>query len=79
MPIARGQQESASWIDSEVPADGVCGSLYNSNRQLTGILFYVPRLSFIKVEAPALEVPLRHFCALLQGKALAVGHVCAPL
>jgi signal transduction histidine kinase len=58
VPIAHGQQEIASWIDSEVLVEGVCGSLYNSNRQLTGILFYVPRLSFIKVEAPALEVPL---------------------
>jgi len=57
VPIAR-EQDFSSWVDSEVRIEGVCGSLYNTNRQLTGILFYVPRLSFIKVEAPASEVPL---------------------
>jgi len=36
----------------------VFGSLYNADRQLTGILFYVPRLRFVKVEAPAKEVPV---------------------
>lgn len=61
VPIAHDQDSSSwvdRWVDSEVLIDGVCGSLYNANRQLTGILFYVPRLSFIKVEAPATEVPL---------------------
>jgi len=62
VPIAHEQiahdQDLSSWVDSEVLIEGVCGSLYNTNRQLTGILFYVPRLSFIKVEAPATEVPL---------------------
>ncbi len=58
VPTDRGSQDVSSWIDTEVLVEGVCGSLYNSNRQLTGILFYVPRLSFIKVEAPASEVPL---------------------
>ncbi len=65
VPIAHDQDLSPSvdkrvdkWVDSEVLIEGVCGSLYNANRQLTGILFYVPRLSFIKVEAPATEVPL---------------------
>ncbi len=57
VPIAH-EQDFSSWVDSEVLIEGVCGSLYNTNRQLTGILFYVPRLSFIKVEAPASEVPL---------------------
>jgi signal transduction histidine kinase len=57
VPIAR-DQDFSSWVDSEVLIEGVCGSLYNTNRQLTGILFYVPRLSFIRVEAPATEVPL---------------------
>jgi signal transduction histidine kinase len=52
------EQDFSSWVDSEVLIEGVCGSLYNTNRQLTGILFYVPRLSFIRVEAPATEVPL---------------------
>jgi signal transduction histidine kinase len=52
------EEDFSSWVDSEVLIEGVCGSLYNANRQLTGILFYVPRLSFIRVEAPAREVPL---------------------
>jgi len=52
------EQDFSSWVDSEVLIEGVCGSLYNTNRQLTGILFYVPRLSFIRVEAPATEIPL---------------------
>jgi signal transduction histidine kinase len=57
VPIPR-EPDLSSWVDSEVLIEGVCGSLYNANRQLTGILFYVPRLTFIKVEAPATEVPL---------------------
>jgi signal transduction histidine kinase len=57
VPIAH-EQDFSSWVDSEVLIEGVCGSLYNTNRQLTGILFYVPRLSFIQVEAAATEVPL---------------------
>ncbi len=57
VPISR-EQDLSSWVDSNVLVEGVCGSLYNQNRQLTGILFYVPRLSFIKVEAPAREASL---------------------
>jgi signal transduction histidine kinase len=57
VPISH-EQDLSSWVDSEVLIEGVCGSLYNTNRQLTGILFYVPRLSFIKVEAPAKEASL---------------------
>jgi signal transduction histidine kinase len=52
------EQKFSSWVDSEILIEGVCGSLYNADRQLTGILFYVPRLSFIKIEAPAKEVPV---------------------
>jgi signal transduction histidine kinase/pimeloyl-ACP methyl ester carboxylesterase len=52
------EQDFSSWVDSEVLIEGVCGSLYNADRQLTGILFYVPRLSFIRVEAPAKEIPV---------------------
>jgi signal transduction histidine kinase len=55
VPIS-GEEDFSSWVDSEVLIEGVCGSLYNANRQLTGILFYVPRLSFIKVEAGAATV-----------------------
>ncbi|HZR64644.1 MAG TPA: sensor histidine kinase [Terriglobales bacterium] len=57
VPIQR-EQNFSSWVDSEVLIEGVCGSLYNANRQLTGILFYVPRLSFIKVESTAAEASL---------------------
>jgi signal transduction histidine kinase len=51
-------QDFSSWIDREILIEGVCGSLYNINRQLTGILFYVPRLEFITLETRAPEVPL---------------------
>jgi signal transduction histidine kinase len=57
VPIDR-EQKFSSWVDSEILIEGVCGSLYNADRQLTGVLFYVPRLSFIKIEAPAKEVPV---------------------
>jgi signal transduction histidine kinase len=63
VPIPR-EQDFSSWVDSEVLIEGVCGSLFNRDRQLSGVLFYVPRLSFIKVETPAREkVP---FSALLR-------------
>lgn len=52
------EQNFSSWVDGEVLIEGVCGSLYNTDRQLTGILFYVPRLSFIRIEAPAKEFPV---------------------
>jgi signal transduction histidine kinase len=57
------EQDFSSWIDSEVLIEGVCGSLFTSQRQLSGILLYVPRLSFIRIEAPSTEVP---FSALLR-------------
>jgi len=57
VPISH-EQDVSSWVGREVLIEGVCGSMYNANRQLTGILFYVPRLSFIKVEAPASEASL---------------------
>lgn len=56
VPIPR-EQDFSSWVDREVVIEGVCGSLSNAERQLVGILFNVPRLSFIKVEAPPNEVP----------------------
>ena len=57
------EQDFSSWINREVLIEGVCGSLFTSQRQLSGVLFYVPRLSFIKLEEPANEVP---FSALLR-------------
>jgi signal transduction histidine kinase len=49
------EQDFSSWIDSEVLLEGVCGSLFNRGRQLIGVLLYVPRLNFIKVETPATD------------------------
>jgi len=57
IPIAH-DQDFSSWIDSEVLIEGVCGSLFNNQRQLIGVLFYVPDLRLIKVEAQAKEVPV---------------------
>lgn len=52
------EQDFSSWIDSEVLLEGVCGSLFNAQRQLTAVLLYVPRLSFITVEAHSSAVAL---------------------
>jgi len=68
VPITR-EQDFSPWVDSEVLIEGVCGSLYNASRQLTGILFYVPRLRFIKVEASATEVPLSALLRFSPGEA----------
>jgi signal transduction histidine kinase len=57
VPIA-DEQDFSAWIDSEVLLEGVCGSLFNAQRQLTAVLLYVPRLNFVTVEAHAREVPL---------------------
>jgi signal transduction histidine kinase len=57
VPIAR-EQDFSSWIDSEVAVEGVCGSLFNNQRQLIGVLFYVPDLQFIKVETQEKDVPI---------------------
>jgi signal transduction histidine kinase len=62
VPIQQ-EQDFSGWIDREVLVEGVCGSLFTSQRQLSGVLFYVPRLSFIKLESPADEVP---FATLLR-------------
>ncbi|MBS1850281.1 MAG: hypothetical protein JST79_05170 [Acidobacteria bacterium] len=51
------------WVDTQVAIEGVCGSLFNADRQLIGILFYVPRLRFIRLEKTAAAVP---FSALLR-------------
>ena len=57
------EQDFSSWVNSEVLIEGVCGSLFTAQRQLSGVLFYVPRLSFIRVETSTREVP---FPALLR-------------
>ncbi len=50
-------QDFSSWVDSEVLIEGVCGSLFNNQRQLIRVLFYVPDIQFIKVEMQAKKVP----------------------
>jgi signal transduction histidine kinase len=57
VPVTSGMDFS-SWIDKEVLIEGACGSLFNNEHQLAGLLFYVPELSFIQVfESPAKIVP----------------------
>src|SRR5215813_550336 len=62
IPIEKAQDFS-SWINREVVIEGVCGSLFTAQRQLSGVMFYVPRLNFIKLESTAKELPVS---ALLQ-------------
>src|SRR5712671_2773665 len=69
VPISR-EQDLSSWVDSEVLIEGVCGSLYNTNRQLTGILLYVPRLSFMRIEAPARETSLSDLLRFSAGQGI---------
>jgi signal transduction histidine kinase len=66
--LIASEQDFSSWVDREVLIEGVCGSLYNNNRQLTGILFYVPRLSLVKVEAPAPEVSVSNLLRFSSGE-----------
>jgi signal transduction histidine kinase len=51
------ERNFSRWIDSEVLLEGVCGSLFNAQRQLSGVLLYVPRLYLVRLEAPAKEIP----------------------
>jgi signal transduction histidine kinase len=62
IPISH-EQDFSSWVDSEVLIEGVCGSLFNTHRQLIRVLFYVPDLRFIRVEMQAKAVP---FSALMR-------------
>lgn len=57
VPIPQ-EQDFSSWVDDEVSLEGVCGSVFNAQRQLTAVLLYVPRLSLVTVEAHARDVPL---------------------
>lgn len=57
VPISH-EQDFSSWIDAEVAVEGVCGSLFNNQRQLIGVLFYVPDLRFIRVETQERNVPI---------------------
>jgi signal transduction histidine kinase len=48
--------DASAWVDRQVVIEGVCGTLFNFNRQLVGVLLYVPRLRFIQEAQPAREV-----------------------
>lgn len=67
VPI-EGEQDFSSWIDTEVLLEGVCGSLFNGQRQLTSIMLYVPRLSFITVQMPAPAVPVSSLLTFVPGQ-----------
>jgi len=64
------EQDFSSWIDSEVLLEGVCGSLFNAQRQFTAVLLYVPRLSFVTVQSRAREVPLSSLLTFSPGEGL---------
>jgi signal transduction histidine kinase len=67
VPISE-EQNFSSWIDAEVLLEGVCGSLFNAQRQFTAVLLYVPRLSFITVEAHARVVSLSSLLTFAPGE-----------
>ena len=67
VPI-QNEQDFSSWIGSEVLLEGVCGSLFNAQRQLTALLLYVPRLNLVTVEAPARAVPLSSLLTFTPGQ-----------
>jgi signal transduction histidine kinase len=43
----------AAWIGQEALFSGVCGSLFNQERQFTGVLLYVPSIDFVSIESRA--------------------------
>lgn len=61
------EQDFSPWIDSEVLLEGVCGSLFNAQRQLSAVLLYVPRLSLVTVESHALPVPISSLLTFAPG------------
>lgn len=63
VPVFSSEPDTSSWIGSEVSVEGVCGSLSNASYQFVGLIFYVPRLRFIKVVGRVKEAP---FAALLR-------------
>lgn len=51
-------QNYASMVDSTIRITGVCGTIFNNQRQLLGVLFYVPRMQFIEVLSSASRIPI---------------------
>lgn len=66
VPIS-AEQDFSPWVDSEVLLEGVCGSLFNAQRQLSAVLLYVPRLSLVTVESHALPVPISSLLTFAPG------------
>ena len=64
------EQDFSNWIDTEVLLEGVCGSLFNAQRQLTAIMLYVPRLSFITAEMQAPAVPVSSLLTFAPGEGM---------
>ncbi len=58
VPLPSPNYDPTPLVDSSIRLEGVCGAIFNDRRQLTGVLFYVPRMSFITVEAPAPPLPI---------------------
>ncbi len=58
VPLPANGSVPENWVDSSVQVEGVCGSIFNDRRQLLGILFYVPRLQFLHMEAPGPALPI---------------------
>jgi signal transduction histidine kinase len=64
------EQDFSNWIDTEVLLEGVCGSLFNAQRQLTAIMLYVPRLSFMTAEMQAPAVPVSSLLRFAPGEGM---------
>ncbi len=48
VPLRGEQLDPKSYVNREVMIEGICGSLSNAAHQFLGIIFYVPRLKFIR-------------------------------
>jgi signal transduction histidine kinase len=55
VPITH-ELDASAWVDRQVVMEGVCGTLFNFQRQFIGVLLYVPRLSLIQEAGRAKEV-----------------------
>ena len=69
VPIST-EQDFSSWVDTEVLLEGVCGSFFNAQRQLTAVLLYVPRLSLVTVEEHTRPVPISSLLTFAPGQGI---------
>jgi len=69
IPIS-ADKDFSSWIDTEVLLEGVCGSVFNAQRQLTAVLLYVPRLNLVTVEAHARPEPISSLLTFAPGQGI---------